>query len=87
MIDILGWIAGILFAFCGLPQAIRSRREGHSEGLHSITLTMWASGEVLSLAYVYLKHGLDWPLLFNYGVNLIFLVIIIKYKIWPRRSE
>lgn len=29
----IGWIGSILFALCGLPQAIHSMRHGHSDGL------------------------------------------------------
>lgn len=85
MLDIIGWISGFLFAFCGLPQAIKSVRDGNSYGISNLFLLMWTLGEILAIIYVYCKHGLDLPLLFNYCVNLIFLVIIIRYKIFPRK--
>ena len=86
MIELLGWIGGVLFALCGGPQAYKSYTEGHSKGMSSGTLTLWLSGEIITLAYVMLKHGLDGPLVFNYGMNLVFLSIIIYYKIKPRKE-
>ncbi len=32
MIELVGWIAGLLFAFCGLPQAIQCYNKGALEG-------------------------------------------------------
>lgn len=42
-------------------------------------LILWLLGEVFSMAYVLAKHGVDLPLLANYLVNLIFIIIIINY--------
>ncbi len=87
MIEAIGWTAGILFALCGLPQAIQSYKQGHSDGLHSGLLQMWFWGEVLTIAYVYLKHGFDGPLMLNYIANILFLLIIMKYKYRPRQGS
>lgn len=86
MIELIGYAGGILFALCAIPQAFQSYRDGHSQGLSSLFLTMWTSGEILTLLYVLLKHGLDLPLILNYGMNLVFLAVIIKYKIKPRKE-
>ena len=83
--EILGWIAGILFAFCGLPQAVKSYKDKHSKGLSSYFLLMWTGGEILTIIYVLYRHGFDGPLLFNYTVNLIFLTVIWLYKIFPKK--
>lgn len=85
MIEIIGWIAGILFAFCGLPQALKSFRDGHSDGISYGLIYMWLGGELLMQYYVLIKHGLDMPLLVNYWINSIFVVIILKYKHFPRK--
>ena len=86
MINFIGWLAGFLFAFCGAPQAYKSYKDGHSKGLSHLFLTMWTSGEILTIIYVLFKHGFDGPLMFNYTANLVFLVIIYKYKIFPRHK-
>ena len=81
--ETLGWIGSILLAFCGLPQAIESYKQKCSHGLTWGFILMWFSGELLTLAYVIPK--LDLPLLFNYVTNIIFLSIIIYYKINPKK--
>ena len=85
MIELLGWIGGVLFAICAAPEAWQSYKLGRT-GIHGLTLIIWLSGEIITLAYVMLKHGLDGPLVFNYAMNLVFLSIIIYYKIKPRKE-
>lgn len=85
MIETIGWIAGLLFAFCGLPQAIKCIKEGHAKGVSVLFLYMWLVGEVLMQYYVINKHGFDMPLLVNYWINTIFCLVIAKYLHFPRR--
>lgn len=80
--ELLGWIGAILFAICGLPQALQSYRDKHSRGLNWAFLLAWFFGEIFTLIYVYPKS--DIPLLVNYSVNLVFLIVILWYKIFPR---
>jgi uncharacterized protein with PQ loop repeat len=83
LFELSGWLGSILLAFCGLPQAVDSFRRKSSEGVTWGLLGMWGLGEVLTLAYVVPK--LEWPLLFNYSMNIIFISVITYYKI-NRRS-
>jgi len=83
--ELVGWAGSLLLAFCGLPQAIESWRTGSSSGVTWGLLAMWGVGEVLTLAYVMPK--MEMPLLFNYAANIVFLVVISYYKIWPRVSR
>lgn len=83
MITILGWVGSILFSLCGLPQAIKSYKDGNSDGLDNAFLVMWTSGEILTLG-VCIDQGLPAFLLFNYSLNLVFLAVIWKYKVWRR---
>jgi len=80
--ETVGWLGSILFALCGLPQAIQSWRDGHSRGLAWGFIGAWLGGELLTIAYVWPKA--DWPLLFNYFVNLIFLFVMLRYKLFER---
>lgn len=87
MDSLTGWLGGLLLAICGLPQAIASWREGHSQGLDPIFLWCWFIGEVLLLWHVLSLYGLNWlaaPLLVNYAFNVVLLAIIIKFKYWER---
>jgi hypothetical protein len=78
----IGWIGSIMLAICGLPQAIESFKTKSSEGLTWGFLFLWFTGEILTFIYVLPK--LDLPLLLNYSANIIFLLIIIYYKIFPK---
>ena len=81
--ETIGWIGSILLAFCGLPQAIESYKTKCSDGLTWGFLFMWLSGEILTFLYVLPK--LDLPLIFNYSANIIFLIIILYFKIFPKK--
>ena len=82
--EIIGWIGSFLFAICGLPQAIESYKTGHSRGLTWPFISMWLGGEILTILYVLPK--MDLPLLANYFSNLVFLLVIARYKIWERKN-
>jgi len=87
MIEAVGWVAGILFAFCAFPQAYQSYKSGHSVGINPWLLWMWWLGEVLMIIYVYVKHGFDVPLMINYIGNLFFLAFIMKFYYFPRQPK
>lgn len=84
-IEIFGWVGSALFAICGLPQALQSIKDGHSRGLNWFFLLAWLGGEIFTIIYILPK--MDLPLLANYAVNLIFLGIMLKYKIWERVAK
>lgn len=79
-LEIVGYVGGICLAMCGLPQAIQSYNQKHSDGLNVIFLLLWTIGEIFTIIYVIPIMSI--PLFINYGANLIFLSIIWKYKIW-----
>lgn len=81
--ETIGWLGSILLAFCGLPQAIESYKTKSSEGLTWGFISMWFFGEIFTIIYILPQMVL--PLLFNYTANVIFLSIIIYYKIFPKK--
>jgi uncharacterized protein with PQ loop repeat len=81
--EYIGWIGSILLAFCGLPQAIESYKTKNSDGLTWGFLGMWGMGEIFTIIYILPKW--HWPLIFNYTANIIFISIILYYKIKPRK--
>lgn len=83
--ELVGWIGSMLLALCGLPQAIKSIRSGTSRGISLLMLLMWFSGEVFGLVYVISLAS--YPLIFNYFLNLVLLLIILKYWFYPRNKE
>ena len=70
----------MLLALCGLPAAIQCINEKSSKGMNKTFLAMWFFGEVLTLAYVAQKSNVV-PLLTNYLINIICLLVIIYYKV------
>lgn len=81
-LSVAGWIGATLLAFCGLPQAIHSWRTGSSDGVTWGLISMWGLGEVFTIVYILPK--MDWPLLFNYSANIVFISVVMWYKVWPR---
>jgi len=84
MIEVIGWAGSMLFAFCGAPAAWKCYKDGHTD-MSRLFLWMWLMGEVLMQAYVLMKHGFDMPLLYNYWINTVFALVILKYMYFPRK--
>lgn len=83
IIELIGWVGAILFALCGLPQAWMAWKNKNSDGLAWGFLLMWFGGEVLTFTYVMTKSDVL-PLLVNYTLNFVFLLIILWYKVFPK---
>lgn len=79
-----GWIGNLALAVCGVPLAWDCIRTGAAERIKDLNafLALWVTGEIGTLIYVI--HLADYPLLLNYGANVISLAIVIKYRFWPR---
>lgn len=84
MIELIGLVGSICFSISGVPQLIKSFRDGHSNGMSHGTLWLWITGESAMLAYSYSKYPSDYILLGNYLFNLIIVGLIAKYKYLPR---
>ena len=82
MIEIIGYIGSFLLAICGFPLAYRSWKEGHSKNVDKTFFYIWFFGEVFCFIYVLALDKL--PLILNYGVNLVLLLVVFKYMIRPR---
>ena len=83
MLDLLGWLGGLMLAFSAVPQALESYRCKNSNGLTWPFLMMWFWGEVFMIVYIVPKG--DIILIANYAINLFLVAIILRYKIWPIR--
>lgn len=82
---LLGTVGAICFALSGLPQAIKSWRDGHSDGVAHGTVWLWLIGEGLMLAYALYFYTQDWILTTNYTANFLLVSIIFKFKYWRRK--
>ena len=81
----MGWIGALCLAFCAVPQAIMSVKQKHSHGISKGLLWLWSLGELFTLIYIWYGTR-DLPLLVNYGLNVIFIGIVIWYKVFPRET-
>ena len=84
--EIVGWIGSMLFAFCGLPQDIHAFRNKNSDGMTWSFIMMWLWGEIFTLIYISSKQDVV-PLLANYILNVVFLLVIVWFKIFPKRNN
>ena len=84
MIEAFGWLGGVFLGICGVPQAWQSWKQGHTIGINDWFLLLWGSGEILTFTYV--VSNKDWPLVMNYGFNLLILIPIVWYRFRPRVS-
>lgn len=74
----LGWIGGILLAFCALPEAFSSFRKKRCD-LSWGFLSMWGLGEVFILIPV-IGDKMAPFLLFNYSLNIVIISVLIYFK-------
>lgn len=82
----LGWIGHMLFAISAVPQAYLSYKQGHSQGISKGLLGMWFGGEAIAIIYG-LYEKVPMPLMTNYVVNFVCLLIIIRYYVLPRTGK
>lgn len=80
LIEFSGWFGSMCFMFSGLPQAYKSYKDKHSDGVSSGLLWLWMLGEIFSFIYVFPKAHI--PLIVNYVCNAAFISIIIFYKLF-----
>ena len=90
MLDIImqtiGWIGHLMFAFSGVPQAWLSYKQGHSRGISKGLITMWFGGEGIAIIYGFYSQ-VPVQLMTNYIVNFLCLLVIIRYYIWERNDN
>lgn len=84
--EALGWIGAIAFSICAIPQAIRCRKQGNGDGISSAFLWIWLIGEISMLIAIPMQFGFILWLMMNYIGNTIALVVIMKYKFFPRKG-
>lgn len=75
----ISWIGSVLLALCGLPETIRTVRDGKCH-IGWGMLLMWYFGEILVLYHV-LVNVKDSALAFNYIFNCVLISIMLYFKI------
>ena len=80
-----GWIGSGLLLICSLPQAWKSWREGHSEGLSATMLWLWIFGMLFMIAYfIPLKA---YPAIISHSFNVFVAGTITWFKHFPRSEK
>lgn len=83
--ELIGWISAVCLAICGAPQAWKCYRQGHSRGLSKQFIFLWFQGEVFGLIYCCSLKSI--PLITNYLLNTLFLLVMIRYMFWERNEK
>jgi uncharacterized protein with PQ loop repeat len=86
MISLIGYIAMACLITSGIPQALRSIKQGNSNGIAGGFIILTLSGFVLMSLYLLLTKPII-PVLLNYSCNIIVMSVIGYYKLWPRKSN
>lgn len=81
--ELLAWTGSILLSICAAPSAYFSVKEGICRD-NGYMLWIWFLGEICLFFYILPKR--DYALMLNYGCNILFLVVMLRYKHFPRRK-
>ena len=73
----IGLLSALLLAACAAPAAYTAIKRKRCN-LSSLFVWMWWAGEVTGLVYV-MYLGVV-PLILNYGINLVFVSILLYYN-------
>lgn len=84
MLKAIGWIGAVALASCGIPQIYTSWKQGHADGINHLFLWLWTIGEIFTFTYVLGFNTLSWPLVLNYAFNIVAVIVIIRYKYFPK---
>ena len=87
MIQLLGVIGGILFAYAGVPSAIATIKAGKSIGVPILTALLIFFGTIFLYAYLFLSYGFDLVLTINYTIEALSWGVIIKYHYFERKVK
>lgn len=80
--DVVGYLGAFLLAICGSFEAFRSFRNKRCDVGYGLLLS-WLIGEILLVIYNFL--AMDIPLFINYTANIVFILIMLYYKVFPKK--
>lgn len=87
MIDIVGIIAGMLFAYSGIPVAIQCIRTKSASHLSKQLMWCVELGAILMLVYITVKLGFDWLIWLEYSITIIVWAVVIFYRYFGTKGE
>lgn len=86
-IDIIGWVAAAILAMKAVPQVMKSHRKGNGKGLSPTFLWLWLVGQSLMLTYLLLQPTFIVPVITTVAINLVMVIIIMRYRYFPRKDK
>lgn len=75
-------IGSLLLAFCGVPEVYKCYKEKKCS-IGWAMLLMWLVGELLLI--IFALQTKQYSLLINYLANVGLIVVLLRYKIWPKQ--
>ena len=85
MIQLIGYAAMLCLASAAIPQVFKTIVDGHSKGIAGGYIALLLCGFTLMSTYLLLTKPV-WPVLINYMINIMMMLTIGYYKLFPRKS-
>lgn len=75
--EVIGYLALFILLICNIPQVIRSFNTKDFKGVSILSILFKLSGFLLLLIYILMDSTVQMPLILNYSLNSLALVIIL----------
>jgi uncharacterized protein with PQ loop repeat len=86
MIQLIGYLGLALLMMACIPQAVKTIKQGHSDGMTAFYLISLVVAFIILIIYMCLYKILV-PIFINYIINLISYSIMTYYKFFPRKQN
>lgn len=84
LVNWLGILGGLCFAYCGVPAAYSTWKAKKSTGTPIFIALTIVLGSIFMYAYMTATYGLDMILTANYTVQLLSWGLIVYYHYFPK---
>jgi len=87
LIDIVGVVAGFLFAYSGIPVAIQCIKSGSAGHLPKQLMWCVFLGAILMLVYITVKLGFDWLVWIEYSITICVWGVVLFYRYFKTKPK
>lgn len=85
IIELMGWFGAFFLALQGVSQLIKTIKTRDFSGLSRLMILFWFLGEIFILVYIFYQEKLQWPLVFNYVLNIFICTTILGVFVYEQR--
>jgi uncharacterized protein with PQ loop repeat len=78
-VKIIGLVGGLLFAYCGVPQAYKTLKAKKHLGTPLDISLCIAIGSIFMYSYLTITFGFDWIITMNYLVEFVSWTVLVFY--------